>query len=466
MINTYNNLLLEKINFNQGELDSIIINDLIKTFEPDRTRMIGLWDRYKGQVPIKNKKMPDYYKQNNKLASDFRGYITQQGLGYTLGSPIVYNFDSNPYQSKDIIEIRKTIDSFNKINDVELLDLTACELSSVCGYAARLLYIDVNGILRAMNLNPWETIFVYDPTIDKMQYAIIYYQVDYYDTQKKKYEKRWKVELYDDKEVTFYFEYDKDKFQLDPDEKKNPMQHMFNHVPVVKINNNKLELGDFEKVESLIDNYDYVFSQAADNLGEFALAYLNIKGGTMNDEDIIRAKASGIFQSQDGVEIDFITKNLPTEFTFKQLETLKQQIYHLSATIDPSDPAYSGNAESGISRKIKYVQVDNKIVVKIYFFIQSLYKQYELLTDIWAVKKIPLNYIDMIFTFNKNIPNDLVYYGTAGQALTGLVSHETILSQFPFIADPKEELIRVKTEQELYGTSINLDEILEPTGSL
>jgi len=456
MIATYNNLLFEKIEFNQGELDSIIINDLIKTFEPERTKMIKLWGEYKGEVAIKNKTMPDVYKKNNKLPNPFRETIISQVLGYLWGVPIVYTFDQSKYDENQTAEIKSAIEGFNKTNDVELLDTITAEWMSVCGYGSRLYYLDKNGTLRSMNVAPYETIFVYDPTIDKMIYAIIYYQVDYYDTIKKTYEKRWKVELYDDTNVTFYFEYEKTKFELDPDEQKNPMPHMFKNVPVVKFNNNTINKGDFEGVGNLIDAYDLLISNAEDELDEFRLAYLAIIGGQISEDDVKRARATGVFQNPEGVDIKFITKDLPTSFLADQSKRLKENIFNLSATLDFSDQVFSGNAESGLARRLKFQSLESKAIIKERNFSKALYDQYNLLTDIWEKKNIKLNPGDMQFIFGRDLPIDIMYYAQAGALLTGQVSEETKLSLFPFVPDPSEELKRIEAERNETGVTVDL----------
>ena len=157
---TYNELLFEQIQFNGGELDSMIINDLIKSFSGDRERMVGLYDRYKGETPIKKKQLPDYMKKNNKLAHDFRGNIIQQGVGSLVGTPISYTFDRTKYTDAQIIPIDTSIDGFNKTNNIELLDINTCSYMSICGQSGRLLFIDKNGVLRIMNIKPWEFLLV------------------------------------------------------------------------------------------------------------------------------------------------------------------------------------------------------------------------------------------------------------------------------------------------------------------
>ena len=447
---TSNDLLFEKIKFNNNELDSLIINDLIKESSEERERLFNLWERYRGEVPIKNKTMPDYYKKNNKLWNDFRYQIVQQGIGYFVGNPIGYVFDKTRYSMEQASTIEETIKIFNRINDIERLDGVTAEYSAVCGHGARLYYIDKNGILRTMNLDPWSVIWVQDPTIDRTVFAIVIYQVDYYDIQHKTYEKRWKCELYDDTTVTYYWEWKKSSFEIDPDESPNPAKHLFNHVPVIKFNNNTLNSSDIYPVESLIDAYDLLLSNAQDELDELRSCYLGITGGSITDDDLRKARASGVFQSPDGVTIAFITKNLPTTFYDSQTKKIRDNIFNLSSTLDWTDPVTQGNAESSLAKKIKFSSLENKVIQKERNFTKALYDQYVLLTDVWSIKKVPLNPWDMSFIFIRSIPQDIQYYATAGKTLEGQLSRESILALFPFVKDPAEEVRKLdgqKVEQ-------------------
>lgn len=455
-------ILYSKIINENGSLTSKIIVDLIKDYDKERTALKGLWDRYKGDTPIKHRTMPDRYKINNKISHDFRGQIVRQKTGYLFGEPITYSFNHSNYNESQIEQIKSAIKSFNRLNNIEDLDNLTGEYATACGYGARLFYIDTTGLLRAMNIVPWEVIFVKDPTLDKVSFAIIYYQVDYVDIVSGKSEKRWKVEFYDNTKVTIYFEYEKNKFIEDPLELKNPFLHMFNSVPVIKYSNNALEMSDFEKVEPLIDSYDLLVSDAINELEEFRLAYLAVIGGQLQEEDVLRAKQNGTFNIPEGVDVKFITKTLQTDFVENQKKSIRENIYLLSNTVDLTDQAFSGNAESGISRKYRFAALEDRSIETERKFNKAFFEQYQLISFILGKKNIPLKYEDMEFIWKRNLPIDLLYYGQVVQMFTGQVSEKTKLGLLPFVVDVDSELKQMIAENQSFDRTILLEDINVP----
>lgn len=68
----------------------------------------------------------------------------------------------------------------------------------------------------------------------------------------------------------------------------------------------------------------------------------------------------------------------------------------------------------------------------------------------WQTRGIPLNYEDIDFTFNRNLPVDMLYLGDVAGKLKGIVSDETLLGMLPFVSDVKRELELI--EQERYDS--------------
>ena len=459
---------LEKIQVANYDLDSKIINDLIRDSGPERARLQGLWNRYRGETPIKDRVLPDPYKTNSKLAHDFRGQIVSQICGYLWGNPIVYGIDDTKYNEKQGTEIKDAISRLNNANNVADLDMITGEYASVCGAAYRLLYIDKKGQIRLMNVVPWECLVFTDSTLDEVQLAIILYQTDYFSQITNKTEKRWKIELLTKTDVYTYYEYEKGIFQLDPLEKINPMPHMFNGVPVIKFDNNNLVKGDFENVEDLIDGYDVLVSDAQNELIDFRLAYLGIVGAQMDEKDVVRARQTGVFTLPEGIDIKWIVKDLPTAFFADQAKRLRDNIYTLSSTIDFNDQAWSGNSESGLARRLRMQSLESKAIKKERKFQKALEEEYELIAYVWSKKNLKLDPYDMVFVFVRDLPIDYSYYFAMAQMAQGTISEETILSLMPFIPDPSEEIRRKEKERVDRGKLIDLsllDENMNDSGS-
>ena len=456
--------IIKQIQDAGNQINSEIISDLIKSHTAERTQMIGLWEKYKGVVPIISRRFDNAIKINRKLAHDFRGQIIDQVVGYLFGNPLTYGVVKENYTPEQYQKIMNQIWLFNQENNVADLDATTGEFASVCGYASRLLYFDKIGILRAMNIKPWESIFIYDATIEEMQYAIVYYPFDVVEGGQTV--KRWKVEFYDKENVTYWFETGNDVFTLDPMEQQNPMPHGFDEVPVIKFLNNNLVKGDFETVESLIDAYDLLNSDIQNELEEFRLAYMAFIGGTITEDELLKARRTGAFSIAEGGDIKFITKNINSAVVESHKKTIRENIYQLSNTVDFNDAAFTGNAESGEARKLKYQGLESKAIKKERKFTKALEDQFELLAFVWNKINIPLNYHDIRIQFSRNLPIDLTYYATVSNKLFGQVSDKTRLSLMPFIGDPDEELEQIEAENTAKGLLLNLDAALvEPSGS-
>lgn len=435
-----------------------IIDQSIKDNKSERDRLIGLFNRYKGDVPINKRTIPDITKVNEKLANDFRGEVVEQITGFMFGKPISYVPDKNVYTSEfDMNRINEAIRRFNFKNNISDLDHLTGTMQAVCGKANRLLYIDKNGEVRAMNIKPWECIVWSDSTIDETCYALIYYEYQYFDGAISK--TRTKAEFYDMKNIYFYTTDDLGHFMPDIQDDGNYVKpHMFSEVPVIEFVNNDLRQGDFEKVESLIDSYDILLSDAQNEIESFRLAYLLFLGMVPTDEEIEAAKKTGAFATNDKeVKVQFLTKDINVELIEAQKKTIEKNIYKFSQTVDMSDEKFSGSGQSGESRKWKLVGLANRAINKERKFIKGLQEQYELICSVWNMANIPLRPENMKFIFTRNLPVDLNSEAETTMKLKGMISDRTRLGLLSFIEDPDQELDQMEQEA---GEMLNLDNVI------
>ena len=182
-----------------GQVTSEIIKDLIDDHAPKRAKMLSLYDRYKtDDLPILNRVFEDENKINRKLNNSFDSEIVDTKVGYFIGNPISYQVDDVQQGSE---KVDATLTDFALRNSIDDLDSETVKMATICGYAARLLYIDRDGLERVMAVNPWEVILVYDRSINEPQFALRYYDV----TVKTGKEEvtRTRVEWYDDQLVTY-----------------------------------------------------------------------------------------------------------------------------------------------------------------------------------------------------------------------------------------------------------------------
>lgn len=168
----------------QNGINGNIIKLMIEEHRPIRDKMIKLYARYKADssgVPILTRKLIDYEgigneavkriddKVNNKLNNSFDSEIIDTKTGYMFGHPITYETEDEA--------LKKMVSTFNTRNNIEDSDSELGKTASICGYGARLLYVDEEGNERLRNVDPWEAIILASDDITEPTFGLRYYQV-------------------------------------------------------------------------------------------------------------------------------------------------------------------------------------------------------------------------------------------------------------------------------------------------
>lgn len=443
----------------QGDaIMSKIILDAIEAHKPQAEKMFRLYNRYKGDVPIKERRSPDKagISLNNKINNDYEGIIVDEIVGYIWGHSIVTSYNDEGLKES----VGKILERFEILNNIDSLDEETGEYSCGCGYGARLCYFDKLGELRVMNTKPWQTYFIYNNSTDEIDYAMIYYPWEIVDVPSGKVTKTTKVEWYNKEEVSYWIKqggrFEKEK--LEEGGYQNPQPHNFDFVPVIKFKGNNLEQSDLEKVESLIDGYNELISDAQNELQEFVHAYLAATGASIDEEERLKSRRTRVFNLPDKEShLEFITKDINDAFFEHQKKTLNDNIFRFSKTVDMNDEKFSaGGAESGEARKWKLLALEFKAVKKERKFIEGLRMMYKVIASAWNKRQMSVDYLKLNFQFTRSLPIDFLYYADIALKLKGTLSLLTILSLLPFVKDPQTELDKLEEEQ-----TVNLDLIPE-----
>jgi SPP1 family phage portal protein len=470
-----------------GEITGGDIAALINEHKIPRERMIGLYNRYTcmadqdwytiGNSPtvFKRKFEVDLIKVNNQINIDHFSNVIRTKTGYFIGEPITYSV-SEDAKNKETVETK--LKEFLTRIDAPDLDTETGKMASLCGYGARLCFIHPKGDPEegkedAMNIPPWECVFLSkDGSITSPEYALRYYK-----TQVEKadgtFKDIMKAEWYDGTNVSFWIEstvpepvpgsrdpatVDKPmpsyRYTLDPDEPPQP--HMFDGVPLIGFPNNEELQGDAEKVLAIIDAVDRTVSDVNSEIEQFRLAYLAIIGYPNIDQKFIDgAKKTGCIGLDKEDDIRFITKNLDATAIENHLNRLEQAIYHISGIPDMRDEAFSGNS-SGVALKFKIMPMENLCKMAENKFSAALRQMFKVIASKWAIEQVQFSSEDLTFKFKRNFPLNLLDEAQTAQALTGIVSQETVLGTLSIVKDPKEEMERIKAEQE---DKIDLDNV-------
>lgn len=442
--------ILKLLEQNDQKVTSQIIHDAIAEHAVTNARVLSLYNRYKAEhLPIHTRTFADETKINRIISNSFDSEIVDTKVGYFLGNPISYQVDESNKVLQDMIQ------DFNNRSNIDDLDAETVKIASICGYVGRLLYIDLNGEERAMLLYPWEVIPIYDRSINELQYAIRYYPV----TVKKGKDtiELMRVEWYDNEKITYYIQVENsEEYVLDDTAPQNPQPHLFDGVPIVIFVNNEEMQGDAEKVLSLIDAYDRTFSDVNSEIEEFRLAYMAFYGYEPTLEVIQQARKTGAFgldTKEEGVGIEFITKQMFDDVIEHHLDRLENNINRFAKNVNMSDEAFGGNL-TGVAIKYKTMPLENKCATLERKMISALRNQYKLLSSVWAKKGITFNYLDVFFTFKRNLPVNIADEADSTGKLKGMISERTRLSLLSFVDDVEWEIDEMEKEQE---AAVDLD---------
>ena len=448
-----------------NEVNSKIIQDLIHEHESAKNRQIRDYENYQGdELPIDSRVFDDSTKINRKVANDFRGEIVDQSVGYLFGKEITYSLDKEVYTNEVNGEKKLNESAFKRDNDalrdfiitnnLPNLDLEAGKRQGICGTTGRILYIDKEGALRVMNVPPWEMIYIYDRSLDKMQYALRYYLMK--DVVDGKATDVIRVEWYDADKITFYIQKPGFGFVLDDTEPVNPLPHIFGRVPVVEIPNNDERMSDFKKVASLIDSYDRTLSDAQNEIEEFRQAYMMFIGAMIDEATRLAARQSGAFNLPEEADVRYLTKQINDTFLENHKETLRDNIYRFSKTIDINSDTFTGQGASGEARKWILTALEWRCGIKALKFAHALDKMFQICQSVWETRGLTLDWKNISYEFDRNIPQELKLEAEILEKLDGHLSKRTALKIFSPVSDVDAELEAIKQERE---GSVNLDDI-------
>lgn len=418
---------------NLPDITNQIIKDLINEHKDSKLpRYKKLMDYYKAKHNVLEKTVTDPSQPNNKLVNDYPGYIVDTIQGYFIGIPAQYSSDKD---EKFIDDLQDVFDSNNETDH----NAEMAKYMGIYGEAFEYLYTNEDSEIRFVRLKNEETIVVFDSSFQKsVQMALRYYNI--LDTSTKK--DITKVELYYSDRVDYYTQ-DGDNYKLE-----QSTLHYFGKVPIIYYNNNDECLGDFEKVMTLIDDYDKRVSDNSNELEYFRNSYLKIKNmsGTTN-EDIKKVKESGAFMIDGDGDVGFVEKNVNDGYTEHHMERLDANIHKFSKVPNLSDESFAGNL-SGVAIKYKLWPIEQIAACKERKFKTGLKRRIKLISQIFIIKGKNYNWKEVKIAFKRNIPSNLLELSQIAANIEGIVSNETLLSILPFIESPDLEMERMKIEQE------------------
>lgn len=417
-----------------------VIKSLIDSHKKEITRLDLLDSYYRSNAPIMKRRKNDPTKSNNKLVTNYARYITTMSTGYFVGIPI-------QIRCKDE-NLLDRLTAIFKYNDEPDLNTTLATNNSKYGYSYELHYMDEQGRNRMAAVDPREIIYITDNTLnDEPTAAIRYFEIkDAVDDNKKIYS----IEVYT-KDSILYYSMDGDSVTLIDEQ-----QHPFKDIPIIRYINNADETGDYEPVLTLIDAYDKIQSDTANDFEELTDSFLSVSGVTLEPEQALKLKEMKVFNFPDANgKVEFVTKSVNDSALENFKTRLDKDIHKNSYTPNMSDENFVGNS-SGVSMAYKLQGLEFLTGVKEQKFKKGLLRRVELLSNVLSIRaNQQMNFTDVEFIFTRNNPKNLVEIVEMATDLTGIISNETQLDLLPMV-DKDQELKRLEQEKRQQSEEMNL----------
>ncbi len=417
-----------------------VIKSLIDSHKKEITRLDLLDSYYRSNAPIMKRRKNDPTKSNNKLVTNYARYITTMSTGYFVGIPI-----QTRCKDENLLD---RLTAIFKYNDEPDLNTTLATNNSKYGYSYELHYMDEQGRNRMAAVNPREIIYITDNTLnDEPTAAIRYFEIkDAVDDNKKIYS----IEVYT-KDSILYYSMDGDSVTLIDEQ-----QHPFKDIPIIRYINNADETGDYEPVLTLIDAYDKIQSDTANDFEELTDSFLSVSGVTLEPEQALKLKEMKVFNFPDANgKVEFVTKSVNDSALENFKTRLDKDIHKNSYTPNMSDENFVGNS-SGVSMAYKLQGLEFLTGVKEQKFKKGLFRRVELLSNVLNIRtNQQMNFTDVEFIFTRNNPQNLVEIVEMATDLTGIISNETQLDLLPMV-DKDQELRRLEQEKKQQSEEMNL----------
>ena len=404
-----------------------------------KTRYEPLLRAYKSKHNILFYEPKPLNKPDNRIVMNFAKYIVDTLNGYFLGIPIKVNH-------KDDVFIEKITD-ISDFNDLEDEQYELAKDMSICGVGYEMLYLDEEALENIIHVSPLETFVIRDNSIRKK----VRYGVHYYIDQ----DKNLKGTFSDDEKI-YYFEEDKDGLYI-----YEEYPHYFGYCPIIEYRENEECQCAFESVYTMINQVDKVISEKANDVDYFADAYLKVIGVELTEKQVRFLKENRIWNlykttnEADGTvpDVGFLQKPDADQTQENLLDRLEEKIYQLSMVPNLSDENFG--TSSGIALAYKLIGLDNICKIKERKFCAGLKERYKMLCNLptWNDKEV---YKGITYKFTRNMPKNILEEAQIVNTLNGLISKETNLSNLSIVDNVKEEIEKMKEEDE-FDTDIEHD---------
>jgi SPP1 family phage portal protein len=370
-------------------------------------------------------------RTNNKVNCNFIKTFIKEEVSYIVGNNVTYISKSG---DENIINaIIQNLAHWSEKHDQNL-----CKNMLTFGEAYELYYIDKDGLFSSQIYSPLNSYILTDDFGNVQVFLVLF---------KRKFDDKQYMDVYYPGRIEHYV----DQNLIGED------THIFNEVPVSVCSIAEEKEFDtlFNDLKGLQDAYETNLSDISNEISDFRNAYLMLKGADIQAEDLANMKKLGAMKVPVGGDVAWLVKNVNDSFIQNTLKTLEDKMYQISNHINANEKLSSNT--SSLALRTRLISLENKCKLNADAIADALKNRLKFLFKYLKIKTgQEYDYRDIHVKFTFNVPADDMVTAQIISQLNGKLSTETAIAQLSFIDNPKEEMAKLKKEQE-EAMTINLD---------
>jgi SPP1 family phage portal protein len=322
----------------------------------------------------------DKYRSNIRIPHPFFTEIVDQAVQYLLSG------DGEIIKS-DLPELQNELDVYFNANEnfrAELAEaLTGCMAN---GFSYLHAYKDEDDRTAFQWSDGMGVVEVRAKDTDAQAEHLIYWYIDRIEKGSKQIKR---IQVWDDKQVSFFVQTDEGEIVPDESETINPRPHVlyrdkkgvityedYGMIPFFRLDNNRKQLSDLAPIKALIDDYDVMASSLSNNLADFDTPVHVVKGFNGDNFDELQQnlktkKIVGV-DSEGGVEVH--TVDIPYQARQAKLELDEKNIYRFGFGLNTSG-LKDTSATTNIAIKAAYSLLElkcEKLKIKLMQFLRKI----------------------------------------------------------------------------------------------
>lgn len=457
---------------NTGEPNKDFIYALITRWQhdPQRNVMFTAQDYYKNKNDIKDRKRTYVDREgvtkeiptlsNTQLSHPLFKKLVNQKVNYILSKEFSVQTENDqfakelqPYLTPRFYKLIKNVAKDAVINGI--------------GWVVP--YYNTHGELNWKRISPDEVIPLWqDSEHEELGAVLRFYKITAFDREGGSKEVE-KVEYWTN-EGSWFYEVIDGKLEKDPNKPETYQSHFktrvvkrdqqgeettdirntnWSNIPYIPFKYNSEEISLIQWTKSLLDNYDLLTSDNANNLLDLPNSIKivrNYDGDQAESFTHNLAQFRTVFVSTDG-GVESLETPLAHESLEAHLRRLRKDIYEAANGVDTQEENM-GNA-SGVALKFRYSDLDSDADDMINEFTDAIKDLiWFVQTDIQMKGKGDFTNEEFMINFNTTtIVNEREIVEEARNSL-GIISDETIIANHPWVLDTTAEMKRIEEQRE------------------